>query len=97
MSIVTQTETQARQKIEDLCVGLGTYDIAPVEREPKEAWRYTVSFAVITKNGGFDSAFITSVFEFCAQSDGLFEFGGTRREIHDLDFEILVINAEVTP
>ncbi|WP_201353822.1 hypothetical protein [Hydrogenimonas urashimensis] len=98
MSIAMQTEAEATQKIIDFCSQrLTGHQISPLRRDPDQEWGYLIHYAVIIKDGGFDPQFISDVYDFCVQSDGLFEFGGTTREISDLDFETLIIVAKVTP
>ncbi len=98
MSIQVQSETEALARIEELCAGsLQSYDIEPMERQQDREWRYTVTYAIIVKDGTFTPSFVRSAFEMCAQSDGLFRFAGTRRDINDLSFEVMAIDAEITP
>lgn len=98
MSIEVHNEVEARASIKTV-IDASTikYELELLERKPSKAGKYMANFAIIVKDGSFSTAFIKSVFDFVVQSDGLFEFNGSQRDIKDMNWDVMLIETEITP
>jgi len=70
-------------------------DVVIVERDFTSLARYTVRLAAIVRNGRVDDGVIAMFRDFFESSPKPLRLTGTRREIGDVDFEVMMFEAEV--
>ena len=94
-----QTEHEAIANVTAICKDhLDSFDIVVVKRTPKTHTSYIAQIGVLSREGAFDNEILFDIFKNIIQSPScLFSFGGTQRDIKDLSFEELYIDAEITP
>lgn len=98
MSLVEHNEAEAEASLQTFVDGLSfKCELKLFERKPLTAGQYMATFAIVVKDGNFTAAFIKAMFNFCTQSDGLFAFDGTSRELKDMSFDSMFIETKVTP
>ncbi len=87
--IVASIKTEVRKTING-------FDIKVIKREFSSISKYIATIAVIAKNSEIQTQTLSDVINyFVEHGDDRVRINGTQRELKDLDFEILIIEAEV--
>lgn len=98
MSMLEHNEVEAQATLQSFVDGLSfKCDLKLFERKPLRAGQYTAIFVIVVKDGNFTAEFIQAVFNLCTQSDELFSFDGTSRDLKDMSFDAMFIETKVTP
>ena len=92
-----QSEQDARETIEAICSEhLKSYEAVVVARKPLNHNSYIASFGVLGRDGTFSQSFLEEIFLKLVQNPNcLFSFEGTQRDVKDLSFEELYIDAKI--
>ena len=75
---------------------VGKYTLKIVGRKRVKIGIYVVTTAVICKEASITSELIADFVEHSIQKDDSIDLSETRIELSDLDFEVLLLEAEVT-
>lgn len=87
---------QAKQKLID-AIGLDeySYEIKLIERQFQGISKYIAVFGIISKQGLIDDIVIEKIISMIEDGNDEFRIEKTQLNMKDMDFDILLINAEI--
>ena len=72
-----------------------SYTLDIIQRRRSTASSMDVSFAVLIKDKQITQELITDLINYQIQNENSIEFVETKKELGNLDFEVIIINAEI--